>query len=183
MWLVGHNRGAAVEAVMTRVFKKLNYNYFLNTLIRSAAVIFECSAWSTEILDLPWGLGSVLVLCLLSVTNKFATCYKTCMYFIRTNRKYGKVWVCVCGSVSHQALALLAVFCPGVSTGVRDQAVLMQTLGAEARVTLRTAEQIDGGIFTITHHTPAHHLPHLRTNSHYSSIYTLTKLACTRLHL
>lgn len=54
-----------------------------------------------------------------------------------------------------QTLAALAAVDPGVSAGVGQQAVLMQTLGREARVTLRTAEQIQRGIVAVTHHPSA----------------------------
>lgn len=56
-----------------------------------------------------------------------------------------------------QTLALLAVLHPGVSTAVGQQAVLVQTLAAEARVTLWTAEQVSCRVLTVTHHPPAHH--------------------------
>lgn len=57
-----------------------------------------------------------------------------------------------------QTLALLAVLHPGVSAAVGEQAVLVQTLAAEARVTLWAAEQVCTGVVTVAHHPPAHHL-------------------------
>lgn len=60
-----------------------------------------------------------------------------------------------------QTLALLAVFHPGVTGGVGEQAVLVETLAAETRVALRTAEQVRRGVVTVTHHPPAHHLTRL----------------------
>lgn len=63
--------------------------------------------------------------------------------------------------LSLQALALLAVLHPGVPAAVGEQAVLMQTLTAEAGVTLRTTEEVCVWVITVTHHPPTHHLTSL----------------------
>lgn len=62
---------------------------------------------------------------------------------------------------THQALALLAVLHPGVAAAVGEQAVLVQTLAAEARVALWAAEQISVGVLAVANHPAAHHLASL----------------------
>lgn len=67
------------------------------------------------------------------------------------------------GSVpTHQALALLAVLHPCVPAAVREQAVLVQTLAAQARVALGAAEQVGVGVVAVAHHPAAHDLAGLR---------------------
>ncbi len=62
---------------------------------------------------------------------------------------------------THQALALLAVLHPCVSAAVGEQAVLVQTLAAQARVTLWAAEQVGVGVVAVANHSAAHHLASL----------------------
>lgn len=64
---------------------------------------------------------------------------------------------------THQALALLAVLHPCVPAAVGEEAVLVQTLTAQARVTLGAAEQVSVGIVAVAHHPAAHHLASLRS--------------------
>lgn len=60
-----------------------------------------------------------------------------------------------------QALALLAVLHPCVAAAVGEQAVLVQTLAAQARVALGAAEQVGVGVVAVAHHPAAHHLASL----------------------
>lgn len=62
---------------------------------------------------------------------------------------------------THQALALLAVLHPCVPAAVGEQAVLVQTLAAQARVALGAAEQVGVGVVAVAHHPAAHHLASL----------------------
>lgn len=57
-----------------------------------------------------------------------------------------------------QALALLAVLHPGVPAAVGEQAVLVQTLAAQAGVALGAAEQVGVGVVAVANHPAAHHL-------------------------
>ena len=81
--------------------------------------------------------------------------------------------------LTHQTLALLTVLHPGVSAAVGEQAVLVQTLAAKARVALWTAEQVGCGVLAVTHHPPAHHLARLHTHTHarmHTSAQTMTSM-------
>lgn len=62
---------------------------------------------------------------------------------------------------SLQALTLLTVLNPSVSTAISHLSTLMKTLTAQPRVALRATEQVNGWILTVAHHPPAHHQPSL----------------------
>lgn len=59
---------------------------------------------------------------------------------------------------TYQTSTLLAVLNPGVSAVVQNLPTLMQTLTAESWVTFGTAEEVDGGVFTVTDHSPTHNI-------------------------
>lgn len=63
---------------------------------------------------------------------------------------------------THQALALLAVLHPSVPTAVGEQPVLVQTLAAQARITLGAAEQVGVGVVAVANHPATHDLASLR---------------------
>lgn len=68
----------------------------------------------------------------------------------------------ISSTLTHQALALLAVLHPCVAAAVGEQAVLVQALAAQAGVALGAAEQVSVGVVAVAHHSTAHHLAGLR---------------------
>lgn len=62
---------------------------------------------------------------------------------------------------TYQALALLAVLHPSVPAAVGEQAVLVQTLAAQSRVTLGAAEQVGVGVIAVANHPTTHDLASL----------------------
>lgn len=69
-------------------------------------------------------------------------------------------------SLTHQALALLAVLHPCVPAAVGEEAVLVKTLAAQSRVALGAAEEVGVGVVAVANHSAAHHLASLSTNTY-----------------